>query len=131
MIFVTHEYSEEPLFTGFVNGNWERETKNGYKIKMHNLGTRERKKDGTYQYSSWACDFMGEARDQNENDPLQKGDRIAVYGVKMTNTSFKNDNGEWSKPFFTMSVSRYKLLSRNGEPVQVAHQNTTEEDLAY
>lgn len=128
MIFITKDYNEDPLFTAYVNGNWERETKNGYKISMHNLGTREKRKDGTSQYSSWACDFMGEARRQEEADPLQKGDKIAVYGMKITNTSFKNEQGEWSKPFFSMSVSRYKVLSRSG---QASSHTSSEEDLAY
>ncbi len=122
MIFVTHKRNEHPVFTGFINSVWERDLPGGGKIPMYNIGTGEKRQDGTRIHSSWVCDMIGPARREAEINPPQKGDRISVYGVKLTNISRKNDDGTWEKPFLRVSISDYTV---NGGS------SPSEEDLAY
>lgn len=126
MIFVTKQRNEMPVFTGYVNATWERELPNGNKIPMYSIGTREKQRDGGKRYSSWSCDLIGQARRDAEINPLKKGDKIDVYGVKMTNTSRKKEDGTWDKPFLRVSISDY-AISTDGN---VAPQSQ-DEDLAY
>ena len=126
MIFVTHKRDEMPVFTGYVNSVWDRELPNGSKIHMYNIGTREKRQNGDRVHSSCACDFIGNARREAEINPPQKGDMISVYGVKLTNTSRKNEDGTWEKPFLRISISDYTIGSSYGQSSR-----NDEEDLAY
>lgn len=127
MIFITTPESERPLFTGYVNRIWERQITNGSKIPMFMVGTREKKQDGTKQYSEWRCDLIGKARHKNEEDPIREGDYIQVYGVKMTNISRKKEDGTWDKPFFRIAITDYIISHKGaaGSDIDVG------EDLAY
>lgn len=111
MIFVTKEHDSKPLFRGYVNGISEHETKNGGKIKTYTIGTREKKQNDTYEYSSWFAVMIGDAR--KKCDSLKKGDMIDVYGFKQTNVSKKNDDGSWGRAFFNMAISDYVIHSND------------------
>lgn len=127
MIFMTRKRNEMPVFTGFINGTWERELPNGTKITMYSVGTRERRQNGDKVHSSWRCDFIGAARKEAEISPPQKGDMINVYGVKFTNVSRKKEDGTWDQPFLRISISDYTIGSSENH----SSHDDSEEDLAY
>ena len=72
MIFVTHKRNEHPVFTGFINSVWERDLPGGGKIPMYNIGTGEKRQDGTRIHSSWVCDMIGPARREAEINPVRR-----------------------------------------------------------
>lgn len=121
MVFVTKEHDGKPLFRGFVNGISERTTSNGGKVTTYTIGTREKRRDDTYEYSSWFVNMIGDAK--KKCGELQKGDMIDVYGFKMNNISQKNEDGTWGKSFFHMYVNDYVI---HGEKKQSASSSDSE-----
>lgn len=116
MIFITKQREEKPLFTAYVNSIIERPSNNGGTMKTYALGTSEKKQDESREYSSWFCGLIGNARKQCEQIPLNKGDRIAVYGFKQTNVSKKNPDGTYTKAFLNIAISDYVLIeNQNNE----------------
>lgn len=106
MIWITKkEHDGKPLFSGFVNGISERDTKNGGKVKTFTIGTSEKKQDDSREYSSWFCTMIGNAK--KNCGSLEKGDRIDVYSFKQTNVSKKNDDGTWGRAFFNIAIADY------------------------
>lgn len=127
MIFVTKRRDESPIFYGYVNAVWGRELPNGNKVHMYSVGTSEKQRDGSFRHSSWSCDLIGQARRNAEVRPLSKGDKIAVYSLKLTNVSRKKEDGTWDKPFLRVSINDYDLAGDNN----FANNQSQEEDLAY
>lgn len=129
MIFVSKDRTDAPLFTGYVNKIWERELpNNGGTIHTYSVGTRERLPDHTKRYSTWSCELIGAARRKAESAPLQEGDRIAVYSMKMTNISKKTEEGKWGKPFLHVYINDYDVDEPNTSGIP---DTGIEEDLAY
>lgn len=125
MIFITKEHDGKPLFRGFVNGINEHDTKNGGKITTYIIGTREKKRDENFEYSSWFAIMIGEAR--KKCSELSKDDMIDVYGFKQTNVSKKNDDGTFGRPFFNMSISDYEIHNGGGGNKQKNNSSGSEE----
>lgn len=113
MIFVTRNRDEKPLFSGFVNAVTETDMPNGGKLKKFMIGTSERRKDDTREYSSWPVVMIGNAR--TVCDELEKDTMIDVYSVKLTNTAKKNDDGTWGKNYLNVYINDYVIHEANGE----------------
>lgn len=116
MIFITNK--EKPLFGGYVNGIIDVKTSNGGVLKKINLGTSEKKQNGTKEYSSWFAILIGEARKKNEEKPLQKGDYIQINSFKITNVSKKTEDGKYGNPYFNMTIMDYTVKSANNSTTQ-------------
>ncbi len=131
MIFMQREREDKPVFTAYVN-NVDEKIVNGETHTTYKLGTRDKKPDGKFIYSSWFCKLGRRAQEKCALDPLQKGDRVAVYSVKLTNTSAKKDDGTYGKSYLNVIVMDYdKVQSGSPAAPNPADGEISEEDLAY
>lgn len=108
MIFITRDYDDKPLFTGFINGVHQFEN-NGKTFTSYRIGTSEESRDGEKIYSTWFASLMGDAAKYDGS--LEKGDRIEVYGFKISKPSVQRDDGTWDNDRLNMRISRLRTKS--------------------
>lgn len=131
MIFFQKEREDRPVFTGFVNAITQRE-RNDKHWDVYTLGTREKRKDDTFIYSSWFCELGAKAREKCAMEPIEKGDKLKVYSMKLSNVSSKKPDGQYGKPYLRVVILDYDLekASSSGGGKK-SDGEITEEDLAY
>jgi len=122
MIFMSN--NEKPICYAYVNSITERTALDGSSYKVIGISTSEKAQDGTKKYSSWFCNLIGDARNVANIRPLQKNDNIAIYGIKLTNQSKKDEQtGQWGKAFLNCSISKYVLQENNRPNIEVDSEN--------